>query len=302
MDLQINNSVDIQMLAQLNNLNSVMTKMQNELASGKKVMTASDDPADVTTIVQNQADQVRVTQTQTNLQALNSDVTMANSVLETASNLMDQARSIGVEGASTTATADTRTTLAGQIQSIEQQIVGIANTTNSGRYIFGGDDDGTAPYSIDFTQTPPFTANSTAQATNEGIDAMGNSFPVSMTATDIFDSSTPTNNILQSLEDLRQGLLNNDATAITAANTELGSATNQLLNVQAFYGNVQSTITSATNTAQQQLLNLQTQNSQLTDADTAQVITAEQAASTQQQAVLEMRANLPRGSLFDMLG
>jgi hypothetical protein len=50
------------------------------------------------------------------------------------------------------------------------------------------------------------------------------------------------------------------------------------------------------------MLNLQTQNSQMTDADTTQVITTEQTAATQQQAVLEMRANLPRGSLFDMLG
>jgi len=48
-------------------------------------------------------------------------------------------------------------------------------------------------------------------------------------------------------------------------------------------------------------LNLQTQQSQLTDADQAQVITTEQTAQTQQQAMLEMRAQMPRGSLFDML-
>jgi flagellin-like hook-associated protein FlgL len=75
-----------------------------------------------------------------------------------------------------------------------------------------------------------------------------------------------------------------------------------LNNVQAFYGNAESSITSALSSASTMQLNLQTNQSQLTDADQAQVITTEQTAQTQQQAMLEMRAQLPRGSLFDMLG
>jgi len=301
-NLYITNTTDAQMLAELRNLNATMNEAQRELASGKKVQVASDDPADVQAIVQNQSDLARVQQSQTNLKTLNSEVGMASTVLENAAKLMDSARSIAAQGASSTTDTATRQLLASQIQDIESQMVGIANSTNAGRYLFGGDADTTAPYSIDFTNTPPFTANTTAQATRLGMDSMGNTFPIAKTATEIFDNSTASNNILQSLEDLRQGLLNNDETAITAANSSLASSASYLGTVQAFYGTAQSTITSALDVASKSQLSLQTEQSTLTDADLAEAITAEQSAQAQQQAVLAMRAKMPRGSLFDMLG
>jgi flagellar hook-associated protein 3 FlgL len=227
---------------------------------------------------------------------------MASSVLEQAAQLMDQANSLAAEGASDTSDATTRTTLAGQIQNIESQLVGFANSTNDGRYLFGGDDDTTAPYSIDFNNTPPYTAVTNAQATRLGIDAMGNTFPIAMTATDIFNNADPTQNILQSLETLRQGLLANDSAGINTATQNLQSATNHLFDVQAFYGNAQSNITSALSTASTMQLSLQTQQSNLTGADTAQVITVEQEAQTQQSAILQMVGDMPRTSLFSYLG
>ena len=42
-----------------------------------------------------------------------------------------------------------------QVQQIEQQMVSLANTSLSGRYIFAGDTDQTAPYTYDVTQTDP---------------------------------------------------------------------------------------------------------------------------------------------------
>ena len=298
MDLLVSNSKDALFINQLNVLNAAMSQAQQELASGKRILNASDDPASVPAIVQNQADLARVEQSQSNLNTLNSEVGMASGDLESAATIM----SLAAEGATGTTSAQTRQVLAGQIQDLETQMVGIANSTNEGRYLFGGDNDATAPYSINYANTPPFTANTTALATRLGIDAMGNTFPIAMTATDIFNNADPTQNILQSIENLRQGLLNNDSPAITSAVTQLSTADQHLNNVQAFYGNAESSITSALSAASTMQLNLQTNQSQLTDADQAQVITTEQTAQTQEQAMLEMRAQLPRGSLFDMLG
>jgi flagellin-like hook-associated protein FlgL len=72
--------------------------------------------------------------------------------------------------------------------------------------------------------------------------------------------------------------------------------------VQSYYGTAQSRITSALDVASKSELSLQTTLADLTDADEAEAITAEETAQTQQQAVLSMRANMSRGSLFDMLG
>jgi flagellar hook-associated protein 3 FlgL len=302
LDLYITNSTDAQMIAQLRKLNATMNEAQRQVASGKRVQVASDSPADIQSIIQNQSDLARVQQSQANLNKLNSEVTMASTYLESAAKLMDQARAFGAQAASTTTDASTRQLLASQIQDIESQMVSLANATNTGRYLFSGDADTTAPYSLDFANTPPFMANTTALATRMGLDSMGNTFPISMTATDIFDNGTATTNGLQSIEDLRQGLINGDNAAILAANANLASSASHLSSVQAYYGTAQSTITASLDTASKSLLSLQTEQARLTDADMALAITAEQAAQTQQQAVLAMRAKMPRGSLFDMLG
>ena len=97
MDLQLTNSADQQMVAQLQQLSNVMLQAQTELASGKKVNQASDAPGDVQAILRTQSDLARVQQSQTNLNTLNSEVTMAGSVLESAAKLMDQARSIAAQ-------------------------------------------------------------------------------------------------------------------------------------------------------------------------------------------------------------
>jgi len=298
----VSNSQNALFISQLNVLNQEMSTAQQELASGKSVLYASDAPGSVPAIVQDQTQLASVEQSQSNLNTLNSEVTMASSDLESAATMMDTIDSIATEGASSTTDAQTRQTLAGQVQSLETQMVGIANSTNEGRYLFGGDDDSTAPYSINYANTPPYSANTNAHATRMGIDAMGNTFPIAMTATDIFNNADPTQNILQGIENLRQGLLNNSTTDIASAAAQLTTADQHLSSVQAFYGNAQSTITSALNTASTMQLNLQTQQSQLTDANEAQVITTEQTAQTQEAAMLEMQAQLPRGSLFDMLG
>jgi flagellar hook-associated protein 3 FlgL len=290
------------MLTQLRHLNATMNEAQRQIASGKKVEIASDAPADVQSIVQNQSDLARVRQSEANLNKLNSEVGMASTVLERAAELMDSARSMGAQGASDTSDSSTRQLLASQIQDIETQMVGIADSTNAGRYLFSGDADTTAPYSIDFANTPPFSANTTALATRLGMDSMGNTFPIAMTATDIFNNATSGNNVLQSLEDLRQGLLSGDDAAINTANSNLASAATYLGSVQSYYGTAQSTITSALDVASKSELSLQSNLSDLTSADMAEAITAEQSAQTQQQAVLSMRAKMSRGSLFDMLG
>jgi flagellar hook-associated protein 3 FlgL len=302
MDLYITNTTDVQMLTQLRKLNATMNEAQRQIASGKKVEVASDSPADVQAIVQNQSDLARVQQSEANLNRLNSEVGMASTVLEGAAKLMDLARSTAAQAMNSMTDDSTRQLLAAQIQDIETQMVGIANSTNAGRYLFSGDADTTPPYSIDFANTPPFTATTTALATRMGVDSMGNTFPIAMTATDIFDNATAGHNILQSLEDLRQGLLTGNVAAISTANTNLATAATHMGTVQSYYGTAQSRITSALDVASKSELSLQTNLSGLTSADMAQAITAEQSAQTQQQAVLAMRAKMPRGSLFDMLG
>ena len=66
--------------------------------------------------------------------------------------LIQSADTLATQGASSTASAATDQTLATRVQSIQQQLVAIANTTVAGRSIFGGDQDQSPPYQYDAAQ------------------------------------------------------------------------------------------------------------------------------------------------------
>jgi flagellar hook-associated protein 3 FlgL len=135
-------------LADLNATENRITQLNKQITSGVRVSQASDDPAALASILETQSDIDRTTQTQTNLQQASTVASSADGALASASSLLDQLRSLAAQGANSSATAATRTTLSQQVQAIEQQLVSIANTQVEGRYIFGGDDPNTQPYTF----------------------------------------------------------------------------------------------------------------------------------------------------------
>jgi flagellar hook-associated protein 3 FlgL len=135
-------------LADLTATENRITQLNKQITSGVRVSQASDDPVAIASILATQSDIDRTTQTQTNLQQASTVASSADGALASASSLLDQLRSLAAQGANSTATAATRATLNQQVQAIEQQLVSIANTQVEGRYIFGGDDPNTQPYTF----------------------------------------------------------------------------------------------------------------------------------------------------------
>jgi len=135
-------------LADLNVTQNRISQLNKQITSTVRVSQASDDPAAIASILATQRDIDGATQTQTNLQQASTVAASADGALASASSLLDQLRSLAAQGANSTATAATRTTLSQQVQAIEQQLVAIANTQVEGRYIFGGDDPNTQPYTF----------------------------------------------------------------------------------------------------------------------------------------------------------
>ncbi len=288
----------------LNDLGQVEQRLNTDelqLASGLKMQQVSDDPDQVSTLLQARASLAASQQISTNLGLVTTEVNGGEQAIETAVTLFDQVQTLSAEGNTATQTAAGRTTIAQQLQSIEQQMVGLANTNIGGRYIFAGDTDQTQPYTYDVTQPDPVSAFQGAASTRviEGPD--GGTFPVALTAQQIFDSSTPANNVFTSINSMITALQNNDTTAIQTANSGLSQVGDYLNQQLAFYGTTQDTVSSATNDALNQQTEIQTQIGNLQDADTATVILDLTGAQTQEQAALTARAQMPRTTLFDLL-
>jgi len=289
----------------VNNLSRITNDINTDeldISSGVRMQQVSDYPDQVSELLQARAALSASQQISSNLTNVSTEVNTGESTMETAVQLFDQVQTLGAEGATGTQTAATRTTLSQQLQSIEQQFVGLANTSIEGRYIFSGNSDQTAPYTYDATQADPVSAYQGTASTRVALDPNGATFPVALTAQQIFDSSDPTTNMFTAVNGLITALNNNDQAGITTAVNGLAGVASYLNNELAFYGTTQDNVTAATNDAATQQTQLQTQISGLQDTDATTTILDMTQAQTDEQAALQSEGQLPRSTLFDYLG
>lgn len=289
-------------LDNLNNISTVMSTAQTQLATGLKVNNVSDAPDVISPLLQAQANLSAAQQISNNLGVVTTEVNTGEQALESATTLFDQVQTLSAEGASSTQTAAARASIAQQLQSIEQQMVGLANTQVNNRYIFAGDSDQTQPYTYDATQADPVSAYQGSASTRVIQGPNGTSFPVALTAQQIFDSTDPTTNVFTAINNMVTALNNNDSTAIATANSALSNVGTYLNTQLAFYGNTQDSLSSATTATSNLVTQLQTQIGGMQDADETQAILDLTQAQTQQSAALESFQAIPRTTLFDYLG
>ena len=312
-------------LANLNRTEQSLTQANTELSSGKRINTASDAPDQIDTLLQLRADLQRNTQIQSNLSLANTDAVAADNALSSSTTLMDRAVQLATEAANTSATADTRNSIAAEVASIQAQMVTSSQTQVNGHYIFSGDADSSPTYQLDLLPPPdptvpvdpnapvnPATVTgvdqlSNAAATRQVEDPAGGSFAVSQTAQTIFDDrnsdGTPaSDNVFVALNSLRLALLTNSQSGVTNALTSLQAASSHLDNMQAFYGTVEDRIQSANNFAGNYATQLQSEIGNIQDADIPSAALELTQANTQLEAAFEMEGKMPHQTLFDFLG
>jgi len=270
-----------------------------QITSGIDVNQPSDNPGAIEPILAAQSEIARLTQVQTNLNQVKTVAATADTTLQTANTVINQLLSIGEQGANSTTTQLARSSLAEQVQQLEQQLVSLANTQVDGSYIFGGDNPTIAPYTFDGTNPP--TAN-VANPTNTGTvrDAEDNAIVPSLTAQQLFDS--PNGSVLQAADALRQALLNNQPDAAATAVTSMETAADQLNAGAESYGTIENWINSSSTDASQRITTLQGQLSNLRDTDIPSAASQLTLDETAYQAAIQAQATLPTKNLFSYLG
>ncbi len=292
-----------QFLNNLGVINQQMQQAETELSAGLAVNQASDAPDQISPILETRAQLSTTQQINTDLGQTTTEVNSGQQALQTAAQLFDQVQSLGAEGDTGAATASSNADLAQQLNGVLQQMVGLANTQVAGRYIFAGDSDQTQPYTIDTTQNPPVVSayqGSTSTRTAQSPD--GTTFPVALTAQTIFNSGDPSTDVFSSIENLTTALSSNNQAGIQTAVQGLSGVGDYLNQQLTFYGYTQQTVENASNYGSTLATQLQSQLSNLEDADSAQAIEQLTQSQTQDQAALQSEALLPRTSLFNFLG
>jgi flagellar hook-associated protein 3 FlgL len=296
-----------QFLASLNILQSNLNQDDEELSSGLSVNEASDAPQSLQDIFETRSELGQANQSTQNLTTIQSQVQAADSAVQNAIQILNQAVSLGTEGAGTTISSTTQQSLASQIQGLQAQLVSLTQTEVGGVYVFSGDASGSPPYQVD-TSSPTGVDQliTPQQSTLQIAGPTGVTFQVSMTAEELFDqqdsNGNPTaNNAFAALNNLVLALQSGDTSSISQAVGALQTASNYVNSQTAFYGAAENNISSALDLAQKFQTQDQVQLSGLEDADTATLAVQVSQDSTSLDAAMSAEAHMPTTSLFDYL-
>lgn len=285
-----------------------ISQASNEVSSGLSITVPSDSPDQIGTLLQLRANQAHNKQVLSNLTLAQTNAQSADNALGSSISLLDTATSLATQGATATSTATTRASLAQQVQSILQQMVANSQTNVQGVFIFSGDQDQTPQYTWDPAQANPVVMQQTTASTRRIENPAGGTFQAALSAQQIFDDQDPStgvpaaDNVFQALNSLLGALQNNDTTQITNAIPLLQAASVHLNTCQAFYGNLEDQLQNATAYASNYNIQLETEISNIQDADIPSAASRLTQAGIQLEAAMEMEGQLPHTSLFHYLG
>lgn len=157
-----NNMLVNNMMYNMGNNLERLDRIQQQLATGKKIATPSDDPIVASRALKMRTDVAEITQYKKNVDDASSWLEVTESTINSISDIMQRARELAVEGASDSAAASDRKQIATEIQQLRNQVIHLSNTTYAGRYLFSGYktdqklvDESTGLYNIQVQTTAP---------------------------------------------------------------------------------------------------------------------------------------------------
>mgnify|MGYP002624579433 CR=1 FL=1 len=294
-------------LTSLNQIQSRNERAQSQITSGRRVQQPSDDPAGVSRILSLATQVERTGRLRGDLELVRGEVEAADSALQQAVRLLEKAGSLSAQGASEILPPDKRALLAVEARDLLQSLVGITQTSVNGRYLFGGDQDRVAPFEFDPSVAGGVRQVQNAPASRRIANLAGDTFPVDRTAGQIFDArkadgSPEEHNVFGAVSELIAALESNDTAALSSLVRKLRSAGDHVNHELSRYGLVHNRLSTEIELTQSTELQLRTRLSEVQDTDMTSAILELTQTRQQLEAAISARGQMPRSTLFDILG
>jgi flagellar hook-associated protein 3 FlgL len=133
-------------VANLQKRQQSLATMQEQLTSGKRVQTPSDDPAAAAAAARAMDNTTRVAAQQRASDASKNDMKQSEAALGDAGNLLQQARDLVVSAGNGSYSDSDRATIVQQLRGLRTDLLAVANRADgTGRYLFGGQGSDTPP-------------------------------------------------------------------------------------------------------------------------------------------------------------
>ena len=289
-----------QAITRFNRITSDIQQTQDKVATGKKVLKASDDPVAAATISFVRDQKVMLDRFATNIDRAQTRLTLTENVVAESVNLLTRAYELGIQAKNDTLTAVDRRAISFEISQIRESMMSLANSKDvNGNYLFAG-------YR---TNIRPFVSNEAGEVTFAG-DRGVHSVQISdslrantgLDGADVFmrvdiDGTTkPFFDVLTSMErELQGGAINNETVS------ELNACIDHFAVNQTRVGAELNKLDYQKSAMERRVLLMDENLSGLEDADLANLVSELQTMIVSRDAAQRSFVQIGQQSLFDYI-
>lgn len=291
--------------AAIGTTNSTIQKLTNEISSGVRVNSLSDDPLaagqNEQLMAQLSADDTFTSKTATQTEGM---LNVADSTLGDVVSQLTTAISTATEGNTGTRSSTDLKSIMEELTGIRDEVIALANTSYLGQYIFAGGQTSTVPY----TGTGTYQGDGTTVSLTT---PNGQTISTNLPGSAIFGYSTSTTatGVLGTLNALigqfssaySAGSVSNFSLAIGSGISNLTSSLGNVSSQRITLDNSLSRVEAASTAASTEATQLLAAQTNLMQADLAQIASKLSTSEAQQTALSNVLASLGKKSLFDFL-
>jgi flagellar hook-associated protein 3 FlgL len=271
-----------------------LSRVQEQVATTKRLQRPSDDPTDVRSAVKTSELKAELERYQRNIVNASRAMSTAEGALASAGEVIQRVRELAIQGANGSLSSGDRSLIAQEVEQLTGQLVALAATRAGDQYLFSGYQTDKAPYG----SPPPGTAVVGAYLGDSGALVArigpGVQVGVNVTADVVFGPA------FAALAQLHGDLVGGGP-ATPAAITMLDAGQAALLAGRSLIGARQNRLDQTATTLDDALLATQRVLSELVDVDLTEAITALSQREAVYQAALEVNGRLLQSSLIDHL-
>jgi flagellar hook-associated protein 3 FlgL len=296
--MNVNPNYIQQLTAALSRSTAQQQALASQISSGERLTGIGDGPVAAAQNVQLSA-QIAADSTFTQTAATTTArMQVVDSTLGSVVDQINQAISVATAGNNGTNNASDRASVAAELSSIRDEILGLANTSYSGTYLFSGSQNGSAPFALDTSTSPASVTYSGDNLVNYVSTPGGQSIATNLPGNQVFTAAG--GDLLGTLNALIHGFSTGDTTTTTALASQLGTALSQVSTQRASLDGAMNRLQSASSYASHEQTQLVSNQTNLLQADLPTLATQLSANTTQQSALESVIVAIEQqGTLFD---
>lgn len=289
-------------LRDLNDGLSRLTRLQDQLSSGKQISRPSDDPYGTSRALALRGELGGLDQFQRNVDDGTGWLNTSDTALGQMSDVLSRVRELLVNGGNDTAGPSARAAMADEIDQLAESVKQEADVQYGGRSVFSGTATDTPPYALGGADTYAGDAGTITRAIGPGVEIPINTDIRALLGDGQGARDDKLLNTLRDISDHLRGGTTADANALRGTDLQRLDANLDVLNgIRADVGARTNRLAVASSRLSGLALNSTKLLSDVEDADMAQTITQYTTQQAAYSAALKAGANIVQTSLLDFL-